>query len=321
MPERDKVSRSPLGRIDFAARHVWRLVLEVGRKYSEDRGPLIAAAISFFGLLSMIPLVLLGIWGLGHFLSSHEAFDRVVKYLEEYLPGSSDFVVPYLTALVKGQRTIGWLALGGLAWSASQGFVVLEMALNLAMRVPERRSFLQSRLLGLGMILLAGGSLILSIVITSTLAAIKAYSLPWIDWPPGRIPAIWSDIDIILSTALTILSFSVVYQVVPYTSVPWRPALIAGTVAGLAWEAAKRVFTWYLPHGATAVRQVYGSIAGVIGLVLWIYYSSVILVLGAELLSVLQDIHPRRGPRDESARPHHRGDRRGEVRVSRGKKR
>jgi membrane protein len=316
--EREKVSRPPLGRIARAARHVWRLVIEVGRKYSEDRGPLIAAAISFFGLLSMIPLVLLGVWALGHFLSSREAFERVVNYLEDYLPGSSDVVVPYLTALVKGQQTIGWLALGGLAWSASQGFVVLEVALNQAMRVPERRSFLQSRLLGLGMILLAGGSLVLSILITSTLTAIQAYSLPLVGWPPGRIPAVWSDIGLMISTALTILSFSVVYQVVPNTTVPWRPALIAGTAAGLAWEVAKRAFTWYLPHGATAIRQVYGSIAGLIGLVLWIYYSSVILVLGAELLSVLQDIHPHRGQRE--GRRHHRGDPHREARASRGKR-
>ena len=208
-------------------------------------------------------------------------------------------VEPYLQALVKGRHTLGWLAVGGLIWSASQGFVILELAMNLALRVRARRSFVVSRLLGLGMILLAGSSLALSLLITSTLTAIRAYSLPLVGWRPGEIPVLWSVTGIVVSTTLTILSFIIIYRVMPNTSVPWRSALIAGTTAGLAWEVAKRGFTYYLPFAtATAFKQVYGSVAGVIGLVVWIYYSSVILVLGAELLSVLQNVHPQHLPRE-----------------------
>ena len=69
MPEREKVIRSPLRKLLLAVQQVSRLSLEVARKYVEDAGPLLAAAISFFTLLSVIPLVLLGIWGLGQFLS------------------------------------------------------------------------------------------------------------------------------------------------------------------------------------------------------------------------------------------------------------
>src|SRR5205814_3714070 len=94
---------------EHAARQIGRLVVEVARKYTEDRGPLIAAAVSFFALLSLIPLVLLGVWGLGQFLSSGEAFQHVVGYLEDYLPGSSEVAKPYLQALVKSHQTIGWL--------------------------------------------------------------------------------------------------------------------------------------------------------------------------------------------------------------------
>jgi membrane protein len=316
MPERAKVNRSPSRQIALAARHGWHLTLEVARKYAEDGGPLIAAAISFFALLSMIPLVLLGIWALGHFLSSHDAFARVVNYLEDDLPGSGSIVEPYLHALVKSQRAIGWLAVGGLTWSASQGFVILESAMNLALRVRARRSFIASRMLGLGMIVLAGGSLLLSLLITSTLTAIRAYSLDLVGWPAGHIPMIWSVIGVIVSALLTILSFSVIYQLMPNTRVPWRSAVVAGAIAGLAWEIAKRGFTFYLPRTATAIKLVYGSVAGVIGLVLWIYYSSVILVLGAELLSVLQNIHPKR-PASPAGHPEPGPKRRGSARRRR----
>src|SRR5437762_4895744 len=152
MPERSKADQPQPGKIGRAARHVWCLVVELTRKYAEDRGPLIAAAVSFFALLSLIPLVLLGVWGLGQFLSSAEAFHHVVDYLEDYLPGSSEVAEPYLQALVKSHQTIGWLGITGLLCSGSQGFVILELAINLTLRVPERRSFLESRLLGIGLI-------------------------------------------------------------------------------------------------------------------------------------------------------------------------
>jgi membrane protein len=280
----------------LAVRRVGRLVVEVGRKYSEDRGPLIAAAVSFFALLSLIPLVLLGVWGLGQFLSSAEAFHHVIDYLEDYLPGSSDIAEPYIAALVKSHRTFGWLGIVGLIWSGSQAFVILELAINLTLRLPERRSFLESRLLGIAMIFFAGGLLVLSLVITSTVSTIQNYnySLPWGHWSPGQIPLVWSVIGAVVPVLLTILSFSVVYRIAPNTRVPWRSALIAGTAAGLLWEAAKHAFTDYLPSLLSrGYQQLYGSIAGLIAVVFWIYYSSVILVLGAELVSVLQDIHPK----------------------------
>jgi membrane protein len=275
----------------------------VARKYAEDRGPLIAAAVSFFALLSLIPLVLLGVWGLGQFLSSTEAFHHVIDYLEDYLPGSSDVAEPYLQALVKSHRTIGWLGIGGLIWSGSQGFVILELAINLTLRVRERRNFLESRLLGIGMIIFAGGLLALSLIITSAVSTIQGYSIPVVGWRPGEIPLVWSIVGAIVPVLLTILSFAVVYRIAPNTRVPWRSALIAGTAAGLLWEIAKHLFTYYLPKAMEpAYKQLYGPIAGAIAVVFWIYYSSVILVLGAELVSVLQDIHPRESLHDVKRR-------------------
>jgi membrane protein len=293
-----------VAKLELAARRVWRVGAEVARKYLEDGGPLIAAAISFFALLSLIPLILLGVWGLGHFLSSAQAFQHVVDYLSDYLPGMTDnlqqHLVGYLQALVASHGTIGWLGVAGLLWSGSQGFVVLEQAMNVALRVPERRSFLESRLLGVGMIFLAGGSLALSLAITSALAAIQSYTIPVLDWSPGEIPLLWSLAGAVLPVLLAILSFTVIYRVVPNTRMPWRTAAIAGLVAGLLWDAAKRLFTYYLARNLYDL--IYGPIGGVIGLVFWIYYSSVILVLGLELASVLQDIHPHRDPRSDRKR-------------------
>jgi membrane protein len=276
-------------------RLTWRIAVEVFRKYAQDGGPLIAAAISFFALLSIIPLVLLGVWGLGQFLSSAQAFLHVIDYLDEYLPESSDAMRLYLMHLVHSHRTIGWLGVAGLLWSGSQGFVILELAMNVALRVPRRRSFVESRILGIGMILLAGGMLAISLLITSAITAIRNYSLPVVGWRPGEIPALWSAVGAVVSVLLTILSFTGIYGVVPNTPIPWRTALIAGTTAGLCWEAAKRAVAYYLSHvpAATIYGSIYGPIGGVIALVFWIYYSCVILVLGAELASVLQNIHPQ----------------------------
>jgi membrane protein len=286
-----------------AARRVWRVGWETVRKYEEDGGPLIAAALSFFTLLSVIPLVLLGVWGLGHFLSSAEAFRYVVEYMEEYLPGAGrevrERLREYLRQLVESRGTIGWLGLAGLIWSGSQVFVVLEAAINRALRVPQRRNLLESRLMGFGMILLAGGSLALSLVITYMITTIRSYKLPFVGWSPGEIPLLWAVVGAVVPILLTVLSFTVIYGVVPNTLVPWRTTLIAGATAGLLWEMAKRLFTALVSR--VSYDQVYGPIGGVIGLVFWIYYSSVILVLGAELASVLENVHPWTGSRPQTA--------------------
>ena len=299
MTTRKAVRAESLGALTHAARRVWRIGVEVTRKYGEDGGPLIAAAISFFALLSLIPLVLLGVWGLGRFLSSALALHHVFAYLEDYLPGLNEDVLQslrhYLEELVNSHGTIGWLGIAGLLWSGSQGFVVLEQAMNIALRVPERRNFFESRLLSFGMIVLAGGSLALSLAITSTVSAIQRYPLPVLGWQAGKIPFLWAIVGAVVPVLLAVLSFTVIYRVVPNTRMRWRSAAIAGLTAGLLWEAAKRGFTYYLLTPGANYGQIYGQIGGIISLVFWIYYSSVILVLGAELASVLQNIHPHRG--------------------------
>jgi YihY family inner membrane protein len=135
---------------------------------------------------------------------------------------------------------------------------------------------------------------VLSLIITSAVTTIQNYPLPWVKWKPSDVPLVWSAIGAIVPVLLTILSFSVCYRIAPNARIPWRSALIAGTAAGLLWELAKHLFTFYLPQAMEpAYKQLYGPIAGVIAVVFWIYYSSVILVLGAELVSVLQNVHPR----------------------------
>jgi membrane protein len=284
-----------VGSLTWAARRLWRIVTEVNKKYAEDGGPLIAAAISFFVILSLIPLLLLAVWGLGRVLSSEQAFRHVVQYLADYLPGLGqkfqDSLVSYLQDLVNSHGTIGWLGIAGLLWSGSQGFVVLEQGMNVALRVPERRNFLQIRLMSFGLVLLAGGSLSLSLAITSAVTAVQGYTLPVLGWKPGQIPLLWSLVGEVVPVLLAVLSFTVIYRVVPNTRMRWRATAVAGLVAGVLWELAKRGFTYYLARYAS-YDQIYGPIGGVIGLVFWLYYSSVILVLGAELASVLQDVHP-----------------------------
>lgn len=286
--------REVVGNLSRAARRLWRIGAEVTRKYGEDGGPLIAAAISFFVVLSFIPLLLLAIWGLGRFLSSEQAFRHVVEYVDNYLPGVSrefqENLVGYLRSLVESHGTIGWLGVAGLLWSGSQGFAVLEQGMNVALRVPERRNFLQSRLMGLVLVLLAGGSLTLSLAITSMLAAVQNYTLPVLGWRPGQIPLLWSVVGAVVPVLLAVLSFTVIYRVVPNTRMRWRSVAIAGLVAGVLWDLAKRTFTYYLARYAT-YDQIYGTIGGIIGLMFWLYYSSVILVLGVELASVLQNVH------------------------------
>ena len=232
-------------------------------------------------------------------------------YLEDYLPGLDKGVSQSLRILLRQRSAVQHHRLGSVSRPALEwepGFVVLEQAMNIALRVPERRNFFESRLLTFGMIVLAGGSLALSLAITSALTTIQKYTLPVLGWQPRQDPFLWAIVGAVVPVLLAVLSFTVIYRVVPNTRVRWRSAAIAGLAAGLLWEAAKRGFTYYLLTPGAAYGRIYGQIGGIISLVFWIYYSAVILVLGAELASVLQDIHPHRG-REGRRRRHQAAER------------
>ncbi len=250
-----------------------------------------AAAMSYFGLLTLFP-ALLAMLAIGNRVAAgSEMMTRIV----EVYPGSKEF----LRATVRSLSSVGAsgviVSLLVMLWAGSWVFAVIERALNRIWGT-KPRAFLHGRALTLGMIGLVGVLLIVSVFLTSVLVGLQQL----IDQVPLRVinqlawlsvvgNAFWQLIYATASTLVTIALFTVVYRLVPSGRVTLRDTLPSAIVAGLLWEAAKFIFAWSLQY--FHYDQLYGSVGAVVAVLTWSYVSSLILMFGAQLSVVLHQEH------------------------------
>jgi membrane protein len=271
-------------RLPVQVQRAWHFLRRVHDRYHADRGPLAAAAISFFAILSLIPSVLLGLAILGSFVGKARAREEIHEYLVQFL--QQDRVVEYLDRLARDHSAIAGVGTLGLIIAATPIFLHLETALDVAWRAPTGRHFLLSRGLAFVMTLFAGALLLVATLTTWLLDGLRAFTHPYL--PALAESWIWSAAHQALPFLLTLIAFATLYMLMP--NAPVRPAAAwIGALAGaLMWEALKWLFTLYLKR-LTHLEPIYGSLTGVVALFIWVWYSSVALVLGAEVGAVYQE--------------------------------
>ncbi|HEY3280847.1 MAG TPA: YihY/virulence factor BrkB family protein [Armatimonadota bacterium] len=266
----------------------WDAAKEVWRRYGQDQGSLMAAALSFFTLLSLIPLLAMAVSVLAFILSDEGARRQTLHTIGTLLPTQAKDINNLVQGLVEGRARAGGLALAGLLWTSSQLFTNLESALGAVWDVQERRGWLRSHLTALGVMLLTGLMLVVSAGATAVLALIRGMRLTMFGIHPGDLPYFWDVLGHGIGLIASVGLFLVIYKLTPPVEVHWKPALVGAVFAGIAFEAAKQLFGWYLAHFGH-YNAVYGSLGSLIILVTWVYYSATILVLGAEVTDLYAD--------------------------------
>jgi len=267
-------------------RRAYEFAKAVVQEFSEDRGSLFAAAISFFGLLSIIPLILLAVGVFGMVIGSYEAaLDRVFQFAGDFLPAGDESFRQEVQAIIDQSGILSGIGLLGLLWTGSQVFVILQMVMNAALGAEQRIGFIRGRLMAIVMVVVVGVLFALSIGITSMLTAIRSFEAEIWGLGTGDLESVWDFLGILLPVFISALAFTFVYKYLPMRNIGWKGPVIGGVVAGILFEIAKQAFSWYVGNVADFAR-IYGSLGSVIILVLWVYYVSMIMVLGAELVSV-----------------------------------
>jgi membrane protein len=252
------------------------------QEFSGDNGTLMAASVAFYLLLSLVPLALVGIAILGWVLGDAQAQNQVFSFLKGYFPAQFTMLKGLVLQVKESRGTIGLVGLGALLLTATGGFTTLETAINVAWNAPHR-NFLLSKLFALGMMLVIGTLLVLSLGVTAIVGWAGHFAA--LSWLAHNTVA--HLLAFVVSIAVTTVMFTFIYKFFPNVKSAWKPALLSGFLTAVLWELFKQGYTWYSSSKWGDQSATYGAAAGFVGLVVWIYYSTSLVLLGAELTWIL----------------------------------
>jgi membrane protein len=251
-----------------------------------------AAAMSYFGLLTLFPALLLLLAISNSIPTGAQLLTQFVKIF----PGSGEFLRATIRSLENVSTGIIISCVVVVLWAGSWVFAVIERALNRIWGTTSR-TFFHGRALTLAMIGIVGLVMLASVLFTSVIVSLQtlASRLPlrilerWAIF--GMLgSAFWQSVFIFGSILLTVSIFIIVYRFMPSSRVRFRDALPGAVVSGVLWEIAKYIFAWSLHY--FHYDQIYGSVGAVVAVLTWSYMSSLILLFGAQLTAVFQREHP-----------------------------
>jgi len=272
--------------------------------YATHQCTLLACACAYCALLSMIPLLVVGIAAIGFFAgSSQYALNQVVAAVRSYVPINPGFLQDTLLHVLQNRGVLGLFGLIGLLYGAHQTFLALEPAMNIIWSISETRHWLQQRVVALGATFLTLALLGADLGVTYTFAVLQRLNEPVIH---TRLTSLLIGSGLTLLPMLfTTALFAMLYRLLPARTIPWRPALTGAGVAALLWELTKYGFGIFLIH-IHSYDRLYGSLSSLVILVVWAYYTMAILLLGAEIAADYAFM--RRGAPAAEARAHSGAD-------------
>ena len=266
--------------------HPAKFALQVIHAFRANQGLLLAGAVAYYALLSIVPLLILIVIALSHFFDQGELLSTLGHALEWVAPGQSKAVIRELADFLSAQVAVGWVLLGTMLVFSSLAFTILENAMSVIFMhrlVERKRHFLISMLIPFAYIFALGLALVVGTLVQASLGAIgqesmlifgRAYSL-------GGVSGLLLYVGGVL---LEILLIASIYLVMPFGRLPVLHALIGGATAGVLWEIVRHVLVWYFGH-ISQVSVVYGSLSSAIVVLLSFEIAATLLLLGAQVIA------------------------------------
>lgn len=278
----------------------WAFARRTLRSFRAHQGMLLAGAVAYYALLSIVPLLILSVIALSHFVPQGALLLTLGRYLEWLMPGQSGAIVGELENFMAHREVIGWVLLVSMLFFSSLAFTVLENAMSVIFhhRVAiRRRHFMVSALLPYAYILCLGVGLLLVTLVAGSLQAMGERELQFLgrEWPlDGASGALLY----MLGFCGEIFLLASVYMVMPVGRLSWRHALIGAATAALLWELSRHVLLWYFGT-LSQISTVYGSLTTAIAVLLSLEVAATLLLLGAQVIAEYE----RTGRKDLRAPP------------------
>jgi membrane protein len=251
-------------------------MIEVMEQLNKNNGVILAAAVAYYGFLSIFPL-LLGIIGiLGYVLPSQNIQQQILSFVQQNLPGFSDVITSNISNVINARGALSVIGIIGFLWSGSSIFGALDNAINRSRgitRLPPiyiRKTRDIGLTIGMGILFLVsmGASYVFSIIHLSSLPIFGAY-----------IVQIGTRI---IAFCLAFLIILILFKVLPNTRTCWRSVWPGSFITAVLFEIGRDIFVYYLNNFAN-YTLVYGTIGSIIAILVLIYYSAIILIVGVEI--------------------------------------
>lgn len=246
----------------------------------------LGAQLAFFFLLSLFPLLIF-IITLLPFLNLDQA--QVFLLIRDYAPDSVGILIEDTLRDILKNRNGGLLSIGVLAtvWSASKGMNALAKALNRSYFTEESRSFFIVRGMSVVFTVLLIAVLIVALVLPVFGQQIGVLVFSYLGLKEGFL-TFWGSLRWLLPPVLIFSVFSLVYWLVPNLKIPYKSVLPGALFATIGWILTSLAFSYYVSNYGN-YSNTYGSIGAIIVLMMWLYFSAIILMLGGQLNAVMTE--------------------------------
>ncbi len=273
------------------ARHPLAFALQTLKAFKANQGLLLAGAVAYYALLSIVPLLILIAIALSQWIDAALLLQALERYLEWLVPGEAHAVVAELAHFLEHKQVIGWLLLGTMVFFSGLAFTVLENAMSVIFfhRVRERkRHFLISVAVPYCYVLSLGVGVLLVTLVSGSLQAMgeRDVELFGQTWSLGGI----SGVPLyLLGFAGEVFVLTSIYLVMPVGRIKLTHALVGGVTAALLWEVTRHILVWYL-RTLSQVNVVYGSLTTAIVVLLSLELGATLLLFGAQVIAEYERI-------------------------------
>ncbi|HEX8311727.1 MAG TPA: YihY/virulence factor BrkB family protein [Chthoniobacteraceae bacterium] len=269
------------------------LLKETASCWSAHKAPKMGAALAYYTVFSLAPLVILVLSIVSIFYERDAARAQLVREASSFIGSQGAEIIDGILKQGAQNGTNRWSAVIGflvVLFGASGAFAELQDSLNHIWGVKERtgRAFwikIKDRLLSFSMIFVIGFLLLVSLLISAAIAAADKYM-------SGVLPGadmIWQVGNIIIPLAITTILFATIFKVLPDVRIAWRDVWVGGFLTATLFTVGKLLLGFYL--GRSAIGSSFGAAGSLIVVLAWVYYSSQILFFGAEFTRVYAERH------------------------------
>lgn len=269
-------------------KELWSLLKETYQEWSEDKAPRLAAALSYYTIFSLAPLLVVVIAVSGIVWGEQAVQNRLSTQIASVV---GDQAAEAIQSMIAGARIAGGgvlatiLGVFTLLLGATGVFNQLHEAMNTIWEVVRVESggivqMLKDRLLSFTMVLGIGFLLLVSLVVDTALSAFNTFAA---DFIPGS-EILWMLLNQLVSLAVIVLLFAMIYKILPDVKIEWSDVWVGALVTGVLFVIGKWALGFYL--GSSSLESTYGAAASLVLILLWVYYSAQILFFGAEFTQV-----------------------------------